>query len=220
MGLGTGSSYIATFCKSLGLLLLLFLAVYVPVFAVAGALRHPPELLVPVVIVLSLGIAIGLIVFFIRTRDMSVAAFGLRWCRLWDVIVALIIGLPLALAATYCSTHAHEAGALAGLSISLAVSILYFGIGAPIQEEVIFRGLLQSVLARSFSLQEISPHAAPFIVAVLFGVIHLVVGPVTGAAALVLGIAAGELRLRSRSVLPAVIVHALFNLCGMFWPQA
>jgi membrane protease YdiL (CAAX protease family) len=214
-----GSSIFA-FCRGLGLLVLLFLAVYVPVFAVAGALRHSPGLLVPVVIVLSLAIAIGLIAFFVRSRGMSVAEFGLRLCRPMYLVAASIIGLPLALAATYCSIYAHEAGPLAGLSISLAVSILYFGIGAPIQEEVIFRGLLQSVLARSFSLHEASPHAAPLIVAMLFGASHLVVGPVTAAAALLLGITAGELRLRSASLLPAVIVHALFNLCGMFWPQA
>ena len=218
--LGMRGSSIFAFGKGLGLLILLFLAVYMPVFALAAALRHSPALLVPVVIVLSLGIAAGLIVFFICSRGMSVGEFGLRWCPPSYVVVALIVGLPLALTATYYSVHAHEAGPLAGLSISLATSIVYFGIGAPIQEEVIFRGLLQSVLARSFTLREVSLHAAPLIVAVLFGVIHLVVGPVTAAAALVLGIAAGELRMRSASLLPAVIMHALFNLCGMFWPQA
>jgi hypothetical protein len=218
--LGVLGSSIFAFCKGLGLLILLFLAVYVPVFVVAGALRHSPELLVPVVIVLSLGIAICLIAFFIRRRGMSVAEFGLRLCTPVYVVVALVVGLPLALAATYCSIHAHEAGPLARLSISPAISILYFGIGAPIQEEVIFRGLLQSVLARSFALREASAHAPPLIVAMLFGASHLVVGPVTAASALLLGIVAGELRLRSASLLPAVIVHALFNLSGMFWPQA
>lgn len=208
------------FCKGLSLLILLFLAVYVPVFAVAGAIRHSPELLVPVVIILSLGIAICLIAFFIRCGRMSVAEFGLRFCTSVYVVVALAVGLPLALAATYFSIHAHEAGPLAGLSVSPAISIIYFGIGAPIQEEVIFRGLLQSVLARSFTLYEVSVHSSPLIVAVLFGASHLVVGPVTAVAALLLGIVGGELRLRSASLLPAVIVHALFNLCGMFWPQA
>jgi hypothetical protein len=67
-----GSSIFA-FYKGFGLLILLFLAVYLPVFAVAGTLRHSPELLVPVVIVLSLGVAICLIAFFIRSCGMSVA---------------------------------------------------------------------------------------------------------------------------------------------------
>lgn len=217
--MGVLGSSIFAFCKGLGLLILLFLAVYVPVFAVAGALRHSPELLVPVVIVLSLGIAICLIAFFIRRCGMSFAEFGLRLCPPLYVVVALIVGVPLALAATYCSVHAHEAGPLAGLSISLVTSILYFGIAAPVQEELIFRGLLQSVLARSVALREASADAPPLIVAMLFGASHLVVGPVTAASALLLGIVAGELRLRSASLLPAVIVHALFNLPGMFWPS-
>jgi len=174
--LGVLGSSIFAFCKGLGLLILLFLAVYVPVFAVAGALRHSPELVVPVVIVLSLGIAICLIAFFIRRRDMSVAEFGLRLCTPVYVVVALVAGLPLALAATYCSIHAHEAGPLAGLSISPAISILFFGISAPIRCEVLFRGLLQSVLARSFASHEASAHAAPLIVALLFGASHFVQG--------------------------------------------
>jgi membrane protease YdiL (CAAX protease family) len=87
-------------------------------------------------------------------------------------------------------------------------------------KEVIFRGLLQSVLARSFALREASAHAGPLTVALLFGASHLVVGPVTAGSALLLGIVAGEFRLRSASLLPAVIMHALFNLSGMFWPQA
>ena len=81
-----GSSIFA-FCKGLGLLILLFLAVYVPVFAVAGALRHSPELLVPVVIVLSLGTAICLIAFFIRSRGMSSPNSGYacaHQCKLWS----------------------------------------------------------------------------------------------------------------------------------------
>jgi hypothetical protein len=81
-----GSSIFA-FYKGFGLLILLILAVYLPVFAVAGTLRHSPELLVPVVIVLSLGVAICLIAFFIRSCGMSVAEFGLRLCTpgtLWS----------------------------------------------------------------------------------------------------------------------------------------
>ena len=213
-----GDSVLA-FGKAIGLLILLFVAVYAPVFAVAGSLSRSSTMIVPLTITISLVIAAGLIAFFIRCRGMSAAEFGLRWCAPRDGVVALVVGLPFALLVTWCISHAHEAGPLAGLSIPIGLAILYFGIGAPIQEEVIFRGLLQSVLRRSLALPEVSNHAAPLIVAVLFGAIHLVVGPVTAVCALVLGVIAGELRLRSGSLLPAVIVHALFNLCGMYWPQ-
>lgn len=192
---------------------------YAPVFVVAGSLSRSSALIVPLTIVISLVIAAGLIASFIRSRGMSTAEFGLRWCAPRYSVVALIVGLPFALVVTWSISHVHESGPLAGLSIPIGLSILYFGLGAPIQEEVIFRGLLQSVLRRSLALREASDHAAPLIVAVLFGAIHLVVGPVTAVCALVLGLIAGELRLRSGSLLPAVIVHAVFNLCGMFWPQ-
>lgn len=142
-----------------------------------------------------------------------------RRCAPKYTVVALIVGLPFALVVAWCISHVHESGPPAGLSISIGLSVLYFGIAAPIQEEVIFRGLLQSMLTNSLALREASAHAAPFIVAILFGAVHLVVGPVTAVCALVLGVITGELRLRSGSLLPAVIVHALFNLCGMFWPQ-
>lgn len=207
------------FARAIGLLVGLFLAVYAPVFAVTGSLARSSTMMVPLTILMSLVVAAGITAFFIRRRDMSAADFGLCWCAPKYSVVALIVGLPVALVVTWCISHAHEAGPLAGLSIPIGLTILYFGVGAPIQEEMIFRGLLQSVLARSFALRGASAHAAVLIVAVLFGVIHLVVGPVTALCALVLGGIAGELRLRGGSLLPAVIVHALFNLCGVFWPQ-
>jgi len=45
----------------------------------------------------------------------------------------------------------------------------------------------------------------------LFGLIHLEVNPITAAAAFVLGLLSGELRHRSGSLLPAILVHAVFN---------
>ena len=52
---------------------------------------------------------------------------------------------------------------------------------------------------------------AAIIVALLFGLIHLEVNPITAAAAFVLGLLSGELRHRSGSLLPAILVHAVFN---------
>lgn len=200
--------------KAIGLVLLLFVVVYAPASAVAHV---PLDLAVPITIVVSLGVATGLIAFFIRSGRMSMAAFGLRLSTIRHTAVALAIGVPLGLAAAWLTGHSHEAGPLTGLSIPVWLSVLYFGIGAPIQEEVIFRGLLQSMLAKSFAPPPASTHTAPLIVAVLFGAIHLVVGPVTAICAFVLGIVAGEFRLRSGSLVPAVLVHALFNLCSMIW---
>ena len=43
------------------------------------------------------------------------------------------------------------------------------------------------------------------------GLIHLKINPITAAAAFVLGLFSGELRHRSGSLLPAILVHAVFN---------
>lgn len=121
--------------KAIGLLILLFVAVYAPVFAVAGSLLRSSTMIVPLTIAISLIIAAGLMAFFIRSRGMSAAEFGLRWCASRYSVVALIVGLPFALVVTWCISHVHEAGPLAELSIPIGLSILYFGIGAPIQKK-------------------------------------------------------------------------------------
>ncbi|HEX3818305.1 MAG TPA: CPBP family intramembrane glutamic endopeptidase, partial [Chthoniobacterales bacterium] len=54
-------------------------------------------------------------------------------------------------------------------------------------------------------------------VAVLFGLIHLAVGVATAIAAFVLGILAGELRRRSSSLIPAIVLHAIFNAFSAIW---
>jgi membrane protease YdiL (CAAX protease family) len=100
---------------------------------------------------------------------------------------------------------------------------LYFIIGSPIQEEIIFRGLIQSMLERwwmiTFPVFGGSLSGAVVFTAVLFGIIHLGVGAVVAASAIVLGLVAGELRRRSTSLLPAIVVHALFNAADAFWPK-
>jgi hypothetical protein len=105
------------------------------------------------------------------------------------------------------------------LTLPPLLAWLYFGLCAPLQEELIFRGLLQTVLARNLSAGvETSARAGVAAVAgtaLLFALVHFAVGPWTAAAALMLGVLAGELRQRSGSVIPAVIVHMLFNIPGL-----
>jgi membrane protease YdiL (CAAX protease family) len=100
---------------------------------------------------------------------------------------------------------------------------LYFIIGSPIQEEIIFRGLIQSMLERqwviAFSVFGGSLSGAVAFTAVLFGIIHLGAGLAVTIGAIVLGLVAGELRRRSASLLPAIVVHVLFNATDAFWPQ-
>lgn len=87
------------------------------------------------------------------------------------------------------------------------------------QEELIFRGLLQTVFARNLSaIAKTSPHASVAAVvgaALPFALVHLAVGPWTAVAALPLGLLAGALRQRSGSVVPPIIAHIIFNVRGL-----
>jgi hypothetical protein len=101
------------------------------------------------------------------------------------------------------------------------MTLLYFIVGAPVQEEVIFRGLLQTTLEQrfvaSFQFLGKSLSVAVTIIAVLFGLIHVGIGVATAIAAFVLGLLAGELRRRSSSLLPAIVLHAIFNASSAIW---
>ena len=104
------------------------------------------------------------------------------------------------------------------LHISPWLTFAYFGLFAPVQEETIFRGLLQTSLASELISAgwtgQVASVTAVLVAAFLFGAIHVAVGPLTAACALVLAVLAGELRRRSGSLLPAVLCHSLFNVAG------
>ncbi len=97
---------------------------------------------------------------------------------------------------------------------------VYFVLAAPVQEELIFRGLLQTTIAR------VAPpvaalwaiHFPVVFVAALFGLIHLDSGAVVAASAVLLGLIAGELRRMSGSLVPAALFHALLNAASALWP--
>lgn len=107
-------------------------------------------------------------------------------------------------------------------ALPLWILTLYFGLAAPIQEEIIFRGLLQSFLEQRWvtpgRVLGVPTSPAVLVAATLFGLVHFDGGPAVAACALVLGLLAGELRRRSGSLVPAIIAHALFNLPGLMWP--
>lgn len=207
--------------RAIGLTILLFVAVYAPASALAAGLHLRLASTVPFVMFLTLVTAgVGIRLLASRTSG-GLARYGFGVPPLKYVGAASIISGPVAIVVALLLARAHEAGPLAGLSLAPWLVVLYFVVGAPIQEEVIFRGLLQTTLAIN-AAPPTAPSAkygvaASFLVALLFGCIHLVVGRYTAAAAFLLGAIAGELRRRSGSLIPAVICHALFNLAGIIW---
>ena len=89
----------------------------------------------------------------------------------------------------------------------MLVSVLF---GAPIVGEFIFRGYLQPALAAKM------PAAAALLVtSFVFAGIHFDLQAYS--TLLVAGLALGYLRHASQSLLPAVLLHALFNAVGIWY---
>jgi membrane protease YdiL (CAAX protease family) len=202
------------FAKALGTLLLLFVGAYGPAFLTVALFRLRPLEAVPVIITMSLMVAI-LLIYAISGRPRGFTQLGFRFCHYRYIAVAIALGVPIAWALTVLVNHLSSGPAPLEMSVRPWKIILYFVVGAAIQEEVIFRGLLQTTLARQFpatvSFFGASLSYAAIIVALLFGLIHIEVNLITAVAAFVLGLLSGELRHRSGSLVPAILVHAIFN---------
>ena len=204
--------------RSAALTLLLLLVVYLPAFLVVASLHLSVDAMVPAVIAITLVLACVLMGLAVHRGWLAPADFGWRWPRYPYLFYALLFGAPLSLLIALIQIHAGESGELVGMHLTPWQLYLCFGLGAPVQEEAIFRGLLQSTLARSLGTwARLAAHGllASLAVALLFGALHLKVGRFTAAGALVLGVLAGELKRRSGSLLPSMVCHALFNLGGL-----
>jgi hypothetical protein len=204
---------------AIGVAVGLLLGVYVPTFLLSTVLHLRLEIMVPVVIVVSAMLAFAYVLIFVRRGRLSLADFGVRWPDKRYVVAALALSVPASLVITLLLERIHEPGPLKGMHLSLLLAWLYFGLGAPLQEEFIFRGLLQTTLTRNLigsTTATTHPSTIAMVcVAVMFALVHLEVGPFTAIGALVLGLLAGELRRRSGSLFPAVLAHAIFNIGGL-----
>jgi membrane protease YdiL (CAAX protease family) len=85
-------------------------------------------------------------------------------------------------------------------------------VGAPVLEEILYRGLLQQGLRRL----KVGPWLATISTAGLFALMHLPALPIEGrisalSGLLVLAIALGILRERTGRLTPCILAHALFN---------
>lgn len=204
--------------RSVALTLLLFLLVYIPAFFIAASLHLSVDAMVPVVIAITLVLACVLMGLAVHRGWLDPGDFGWQWPSSPYLFYAVLFGTPLSLLIALIQIHAGESGALVGMHMAPWQLYLCFGLGAPVQEEAIFRGLLQSALARSLGTgARLAAHGvvASLAIALLFGVIHLKVGRFTAVGALVLGVLAGEFKRRSGSLLPGMVCHAIFNLGGL-----
>jgi hypothetical protein len=102
--------------------------------------------------------------------------------------------------------------------------VVFVWVYASISEELLTRGLLQTLLGGNSRVGAGAPRklSMPVIVSALFfGAMHLVLVKSMGPAAVpvillvvFLGLVAARYRERTGSLLPAIIVHALFNIGG------
>jgi membrane protease YdiL (CAAX protease family) len=199
----------------------LFVVVYVPAFVITALVRPRIDIAIPLIIVITLLVAL-ILMFLLARRPAGIAEFGFRLPNSRYLAGASVFGLALGLGASFVA-HLFPSKSPFDVSDFAPWKIgLYFLIGGSIQEEIVFRGLIQSMVERcwkvSFSLVGRSLSGAVAFSAVLFGVIHLESGAIVAFGATILGFVAGELRRRSGSLLPAIIVHALCNASDAFWP--
>lgn len=177
-------------------------------------------------------ILVASVVLILALSRGRAARYGLRLPTVGHVKAALVYGSVAALA-----VHALLGGlwkllppptdhpVTTGASL-LEVAVLVW-VFASISEETLHRGLVQSFLeplrqhgVRLFRFRLSLPVLAA---ALLFGLMHtmllttgadrLFVGSVVGSA-VVLGVVAGHYREKSGSVVPAILVHFLFNAYG------
>jgi membrane protease YdiL (CAAX protease family) len=212
------------------------IAVYAPTFVLTSLLissgslgtfnRNQAQLVaVPLVIVISAGIALVCMAVLARRAHLALDAYGFKRAGWRCLVLALGLGLASALGLRglrwVLPIHpSFDMGELRTWQIAL-----FFWVGAPIQEEMIFRGLLQSVVQRRQPVT--TPAAAPrlpvavLVSALLFAAVHIATGRLGASpgevafivfGAFVLGIVAGWLRWKSGSLLPGILVHALFNM--------
>lgn len=214
---------------------LLLIMTYLPAFALisililvnssfALAVKSSAWVPIPVIIIVTLCMAMLLIAIVGRRQF---AEYGFKLSRGFEVWKALFTGFLV-------GTILYVSAELSGFKLTwmgqppFAYVILLFWIGAPIQEEIIFRGLFQGYLAThiksSIIIWKLELATPAFIGAIAFSLVHLALLSVeatlggvliTVIGAFILGIISGHFLSKTDSLIGPIIVHALFNLTPM-----
>src|SRR5260370_34378103 len=167
--------------------LILFVAVYPPAFAMVAWLRPSVQLPIPLIIVTSAGLAV-LSMAVLSRGTKGIAEFGVAKSPASYIVVATLAGIAVGGVLAYLAAL-HPAPSPLDLSkLPFWMIFVYFVLAAPIQEELIFRGLLQTTMARTVPVTGgfWPVHFPVVFVAALFGVIHLHSGIVVAASACLL----------------------------------
>lgn len=179
----------------------------------------------PWIILFSATLSLIYMKLLARRGGKNLASFGFKLPTFHQLVFGVVFGVVFALGLQFLSCvlplgSGPEMGELAHWQL-----ILYFFIGAPIQEEMIFRGLIQSIVEwrapQAIKLGTLKLSYSALVAAVLFGMVHIATVRLgaswaqacfTVGAAFLLGLGAGWMRSNTGSLLPGVLIHALFNI--------
>ena len=180
----------------------------------------PPPLWLTALLQLPLWFGLGAIpIWFAVKRGKGVVAdLGLRMRRI-DIPIGLAVGvfcqlvmvplLYLALSKIIgvkdVSAAARQLTDRASSPVSILLLFLIVGIGAPVAEEIYFRGMAQGIFGR-----RLSPMWAILAAAAFFAVTHL--QPLQFPALLAFGVVLGVMRWRSGRLGPSIWAHLGFNI--------
>ena len=183
----------------------------------------------------SIGITITLILMIVINRGIDFHKYGFRFSgnlNIWKSIIyaPLLFVLSLIIGGIFAGLITALAGPTATYdfgNMNLLQTIIKVWILASICEEIIFRGLILTYLSTriytSFSIFRIRITHATLVAAIFFSLAHfmLLLKGAGGAQmafiavmTFILGIGAGYFREKTGSLVPAIIIHMLFNICG------
>jgi membrane protease YdiL (CAAX protease family) len=145
--------------KALGIVALLFMGVYAPAFVAIGLLKPRTQTAIPIVIGMSLAIAI-VFIYFMPGDSNSFSQFGFKLSSYRYIGAAVALGVPVGLALTFVVSRFNSTNSFGEVSLSPWMMVCYFIVGTPIQEEVIFRGLLQTTLEQRLVELSVFGHIA------------------------------------------------------------
>jgi membrane protease YdiL (CAAX protease family) len=133
-------------------------------------------------------------------RTPGIAEFGIVKSSAAYVVAATLAGIVVGGALAYLGALYPAPSPLDLSKLSPWMIFVYFAIAAPVQEEVIFRGLLQTAMARAVSEPKgfWTVHFPVAFVAALFGVIHFGSGIVVAASAVLFRTGRGRIAANQR----------------------
>lgn len=188
-------------------------ACYAPAFALASRTGPLGILTLVTVILVSATVAFAIAAILVLQHKRSVGDFGARAVEARSALMWFAGSLALALPVVMIVQAGGEAPPDFIRALDIQAAFVLFVICASSQEELIFRGTLLGIFNNALAQgQWLGPVTLS---AVLFGLLHLSVGPITAAAATLLGFLAGYARFRTGSLVTAILCHSAFNLASL-----